>query len=132
MTSRRMMFLLVVVAISSTAFTSFDASAERSPDGPFARVHAPGSPITAANLFPPRPGHTLNRLDLPIGPSRATAPAATLTVNSTLDARDADPADGKCDAGGYACTLRAAIEHANAGTSFPEPVGTNAFLEPGP
>lgn len=25
-----------------------------------------------------------------------------------------------------------AIEHANAGTSFPETVGTNAFLEPGP
>ena len=25
-----------------------------------------------------------------------------------------------------------AIEHADAGTSFPEPVGTNAFLEPGP
>ncbi|ANM29247.1 hypothetical protein ABI59_06070 [Acidobacteria bacterium Mor1] len=39
---------------------------------------------------------------------------ATLTVNDAGDAGDASPGDGACDAGGGACTLRAAIEEANA------------------
>src|SRR5215216_5382089 len=41
-----------------------------------------------------------------------------ITVNSTADAPDADPADGQCAAANQlsaqACTLRAAIMHANA------------------
>ncbi len=46
----------------------------------------------------------------------ATAPAhaANFQVDSTLDARDADPADGLCLSAAGACTLRAAIEQANA------------------
>lgn len=40
--------------------------------------------------------------------------AVTFTVNSTADSSDASPGDGVCDAGGGVCTLRAAIEEANA------------------
>src|SRR5688500_13827104 len=40
--------------------------------------------------------------------------AATFTVNSIGDASDATPGDGLCDSGGSVCTLRAAIEEANA------------------
>ena len=42
------------------------------------------------------------------------AHAATLTVNSTGDAADANTGDGFCDAVGGGCTLRAAIQQANA------------------
>src|SRR5688500_4542749 len=38
----------------------------------------------------------------------------TFTVNSTADTSDATPGDGICDAGGSICTLRAAMEEANA------------------
>ncbi|MCA9973398.1 MAG: right-handed parallel beta-helix repeat-containing protein [Anaerolineales bacterium] len=40
--------------------------------------------------------------------------SASLVVNSTADGGDAVPGDGACDAGGGVCTLRAAIEEANA------------------
>ena len=43
-----------------------------------------------------------------------SADAATFTVNSTADAPDANPGDGVCDDGAGNCTLRAAIEEANA------------------
>ena len=39
---------------------------------------------------------------------------ATFTVGSLADAGDAVPGDGACDTGGGQCTLRAAIEEANA------------------
>jgi CSLREA domain-containing protein len=42
------------------------------------------------------------------------AQAATLTVDSTADGGDSDTSDGLCDDGTGACTLRAAIEQANA------------------
>lgn len=42
------------------------------------------------------------------------ASAATFTVNSTADTPDASVGDGFCDVGGNVCTLRAAIEEANA------------------
>jgi len=42
------------------------------------------------------------------------AHAATFTVNSTADTSDAAPGDGTCDDGTGVCTLRAAIEEANA------------------
>src|SRR2546426_9701517 len=48
------------------------------------------------------------------GAGRVSADAATFTVNSTADTTDAAPGDGVCDDGGGACTLRAAIEEANA------------------
>ncbi len=40
--------------------------------------------------------------------------AATFTVNSTVDAVDANAGDGVCNTAGNACTLRAAIQQANA------------------
>jgi len=52
------------------------------------------------------------------------ARAATLQVNSTGDAPDQDTADGVCDTGatvsggGAECTLRAALEQANAMSGF--------------
>ena len=42
------------------------------------------------------------------------AQAATFTVDSTGDGGDSNTADGVCDDGAGACTLRAAIEQANA------------------
>ena len=42
------------------------------------------------------------------------ATAANFLVNSTADSSDSTPGDGVCNAGGGACTLRAAIEEANA------------------
>jgi CSLREA domain-containing protein len=40
--------------------------------------------------------------------------AATFTVTATNDRRDAAPGDGVCDTGRGTCTLRAAVEEANA------------------
>ncbi len=54
--------------------------------------------------------------------------AATLTVNTTADLSDLTSGDGVCDAGGGDCSLRAAIEEANA---LPGP-DTITFNIPGP
>lgn len=43
-----------------------------------------------------------------------TSPAATFTVNSTGDGADSNTSDGVCDDGTGNCTLRAAIQQANA------------------
>jgi CSLREA domain-containing protein len=43
-----------------------------------------------------------------------TSEADTFTVNSTIDDVDAVPGDGDCASGGGLCTLRAAIQEANA------------------
>jgi len=42
------------------------------------------------------------------------APLATFAVNSTIDAVDATPGNGVCATAGDVCTLRAAIQEANA------------------
>jgi len=47
------------------------------------------------------------------GPTRVPH-AATFTVNSTADAVDANPGNGTCATAGGTCTLRAAIQEANA------------------
>ncbi|MCW5890226.1 MAG: right-handed parallel beta-helix repeat-containing protein [bacterium] len=44
----------------------------------------------------------------------AAVPAATFTVDSTADAVDANPGNGACATAAGACTLRAAIQEANA------------------
>jgi CSLREA domain-containing protein len=44
----------------------------------------------------------------------STAYAASFTVNSIADQIDANPGDGVCDTGNGECTLRAAIQEANA------------------
>ena len=46
--------------------------------------------------------------------SSGTAGAATLVVDSTVDAVDDNPGNGVCATSGGQCTLRAAIEEANA------------------
>ncbi|HEX8500905.1 MAG TPA: hypothetical protein VF659_09970 [Pyrinomonadaceae bacterium] len=56
---------------------------------------------------------------LPAGPLELLRPttafaATSFTVNSTADAADADTADGVCDDGAGNCTLRAAVQQANA------------------
>ena len=49
--------------------------------------------------------------------AQGQASALSFTVNTTADAHDADPGDGKCaDAAGQ-CTLRAALEEADASPS---------------
>jgi CSLREA domain-containing protein len=60
---------------------------------------------------------------LPAGASAfrplACAPGCDLVVNATVDEPDAGPGDGVCATAGGDCTLRAAIQEANA--SFPDP-----------
>ena len=48
------------------------------------------------------------------GISTPSAPQSTFVVNSTADTSDASPGNGVCDDGTGACTLRAAIQEANA------------------
>lgn len=60
--------------------------------------------------------------------------AATFTVNNPADANDAAPGNGVCDAGGGACTLRAAISEANAlagADTIILPAGTYTTTLPG-
>ncbi len=47
-------------------------------------------------------------------PEEAIAAPTTLIVNSTVDAVDTNPGDGVCRTGAGTCTLRAAIQEANA------------------
>src|SRR2546425_8188017 len=64
-----------------------------------------------------RPASTLRRLLFGVaGLLLGSAPvlAATFTVDSTLDAVDAAPGDGVCATSGGQCSLRAAIQEANA------------------
>ncbi|MCL4858862.1 MAG: right-handed parallel beta-helix repeat-containing protein, partial [Caldilineaceae bacterium] len=61
------------------------------------------------------------------------AQAATFTVNSTVDAPDTDPNDGLCATSAGTCTLRAAIQQANATTAADTinlPAGTYAITIP--
>ncbi len=60
----------------------------------------------------------------------ASVQAATFTVNSTVDAVDAFPGDGVCATAGGVCTLRAAIQEANAlagADVITVPAGTYSF-----
>ncbi|MBI1742604.1 CSLREA domain-containing protein [Candidatus Acetothermia bacterium] len=50
--------------------------------------------------------------------AQANPPPVRIHVNSTLDTVDAAPGNGICDDGGGNCTLRAAIQEANAGVNF--------------
>jgi CSLREA domain-containing protein len=50
----------------------------------------------------------------PLGARPVAAAGRTFTVTSTGDAGDTNEGDGACNAGGGQCTLRAAIEEANA------------------
>src|SRR2546425_6300878 len=64
----------------------------------------------------------------------APAAAATFTVNDTADAVDATPGDGSCATAGGRCTLRAAIQEANAHTgedTIMVPAGTFLLTIPG-
>ena len=58
---------------------------------------------------------------------RPTRAAGPFVVNSTLDEQDASPGDGQCATTGGACTLRAAVQEANAlagADSITLPAGT--------
>src|SRR6266403_1666587 len=65
----------------------------------------------------------------------APAAGATFTVNDdTADAVDAAPGDGRCATAGGTCTLRAAIQEANAHTgadTIMVPAGTYLLMIPG-
>ena len=65
----------------------------------------------------PRAAVLLAVAALAAGGLAAAAEAATFTVNSTLDAVDRNPGDGLCRTNANTCTLRAAIQEANARTS---------------
>jgi CSLREA domain-containing protein len=57
------------------------------------------------------PSSSVHWLDLLLPTVKA---ATTFTVNSTADLADSNPGDGLCNDGGGNCTLRAAIQEANA------------------
>jgi CSLREA domain-containing protein len=65
----------------------------------------------------------------------AVADAATFTVDTTKDAVDAAPGDGLCATAAGACSLRAAVQEANA-LAGPDtinlPAGTYVLTLPGP
>src|SRR5262245_31427452 len=64
----------------------------------------------------------------------ASLSAKTFPVNSTTDAVDSIPGDGVCAAAGGACTLRAAIQEANAlagADTIIVPAGTYTLTIPG-
>ena len=61
---------------------------------------------------------------------RPAAAAENFVVNNTADKRDANPGDGLCDTGQGECTLRAAVQEANAlegSDSISIPAGTYTF-----
>ena len=65
----------------------------------------------------------------------ARAQAATFTVDSTLDAVDANLGDGVCATATHVCTLRAAIQEANAfagADTITLPAGMYTLSIPGP
>ncbi len=73
-------------------------------------------------------------IGLATGPAPAAHARATFTVDSTLDAVDASPGDGLCADATGACTLRAAIQEANAlagDDSITLPAGTYPLTIPG-
>ena len=60
--------------------------------------------------------------------------AADFTVNSTVDAVDANPGDGACATLGGLCTLRAAVQETNArpgADTISVPPGTYVLAIPG-
>jgi CSLREA domain-containing protein len=73
-------------------------------------------------------------ISLAVVPPRV-AQAATFVVNSTDDAVDVHPGDGKCEAAGGVCTLRAAIQEANVLSGGPHtitlPAGIYTLTIPG-
>lgn len=62
----------------------------------------------------PHPRSALRLVLLLILTAAPSLPAATLTVNDTGEGTDATPGDGVCATAGAVCTLRAAIQEANA------------------
>lgn len=67
-------------------------------------------------------------------PIWAQTPGATFTVNSTVDAADANPGDGVCATEEGLCTLRAAIQETNAlpgADTIEAPAGTYLLTIPG-
>ena len=70
------------------------------------------------------------------GSALAATEPAPFSVNSTVDATDANPGDGVCEtvAGNGVCTLRAAIVEANAlpgGQTVAVPAGSYELTLPG-
>jgi CSLREA domain-containing protein len=60
----------------------------------------------------------------------STAQAATFTVNSAVDSHDTNPGDGYCDSAYAICSLRAAIEEANALPGSDFILFSNSFKAP--
>jgi CSLREA domain-containing protein len=108
---------LVVVdpAHGRTRIVSLDSSPEATPRITDELATAPG-PIASAPMRMGADG--LDHLAVIDGTegrvTSSSAPAALLVVNSTGDGADALPGDGICDDGTGNCTLRAAIQEANA------------------
>ena len=77
----------------------------------------------------PTPTTPVSVTPTPVPPTPTPTPAPTsktFTVNSAIDAPDANPGDGLCDDGAGKCTLRAAIDETNA-----LPLADTVFLPPG-
>ncbi|MDT5261167.1 MAG: hypothetical protein QOC61_171, partial [Acidobacteriota bacterium] len=100
---------------------TFDGSSNAVPNGTFS-APAPLADIAFASGTSP----TATPTPTP-SPTPSPAPSGTFIVNSTGDGADSNIADGVCDDGTSHCTLRAAIQQANATAG----ANTIAFNIPG-
>jgi CSLREA domain-containing protein len=106
-------------ALSSTPVAA--ASAHQIGSHATARVSAPLHTNQGAHLVRPL---------LAAAPRLASPPAATYTVNTTNDTDDANPGDGICADSDGNCSLRAALEEANANGAANPAMGTTDVVVP--
>ncbi len=89
-----------------------------------------GARFTVSDAHGRSNSETINIRVIDVSPPAPPDPGATFVVNSTADAGDANRGDGVCAAVTGACTLRAAIQEANArpgGNTITLPAGTYAL-----
>ena len=98
-------------------------------------AHAQKAPVAShrvAPIAPKAPRAAKAAPAIGASPMLAALPSRTFTVNSNADTHDANPGDGSCADSGGACTLRAAIEEANAdagSTQINVPAGMTILLD---
>ena len=115
-------FMAVPVLVPLSAATAGPAAAATS------HAKVPHLTPVPSNSHPHNLAHVSHPL-LGVAPQLATT-AVTFTVNTTSDTHDATPGDGICADSGGLCSLRAAIEEANADGAANPAMGTTGVVLP--